>query len=360
MSQLRLRPLGARVSTGEQNFRPWYLPPAKLCSVKATEVFDTYWRFAAERQDIFFRRLSNAESPWTDDTVLRTYKFTNVYRASDRVTQYLIREVIYEADQSVNEVFFRILLFKLFNKIETWHLLTRELGTVSCKTYSYKHYDKVLSRALSRGARIYSAAYIMPSGTGALRCTRKHQAHLRLLELMMKNDLPSRIADARNMSEAFTLLRSYPMIGDFLAYQYITDINYSQITAFSENEFVVPGPGARSGIRKCFKSLGGLTETQIIQMMADRQVAEFARLGLTFQSLWGRPLHLIDCQNLFCEVDKYARVRHPEVVGSLFRTRIKQKFRPSGSSIEFWFPPKWGITDLADKKQREMAKVIGR
>lgn len=31
-------------------------------------------------------------------------------------------------------------------------------------------------------------------------------------------------------------------------------------------------------------------------------------LGLRFRSLAGRRLKLIDCQNLFCEVDKYARV----------------------------------------------------
>ena len=55
-------------------------------------------------------------------------------------------------------------------------------------------------------------------------------------------------------------------------------------------------------------------------------VSESDRLGLEFRSLWGRRLQLIDCQNLFCEVDKYARVRHPEVVGVSGRTRIKQKY----------------------------------
>src|SRR5712664_3615823 len=77
-----------------------------------TEVYDGYWRFAAERQGIFFRRLSGACHPWTDDPVLGTYKFTNAYRASDRVSQYLIRHVIYRNDlpNSPREVFFRILL----------------------------------------------------------------------------------------------------------------------------------------------------------------------------------------------------------------------------------------------------------
>jgi len=52
-----------------------------------------------------------------------SYRFTNVYRASDRVSQYLIRRVIYEGDQSEEEVFFRTLLFKIFNRIETWEIL---------------------------------------------------------------------------------------------------------------------------------------------------------------------------------------------------------------------------------------------
>ena len=46
------------------------------------------------------------------------------------------------------------------------------------------------------------------------------------------------------------------MVGDFLAYQFITDINYSTLTDFSEMEFTVPGPGARDGIHKCFESIG--------------------------------------------------------------------------------------------------------
>ena len=78
-------------------------------------------------------------------------------------------------------------------------------------------------------------------------------------------------------------------------------------------------------------------------MMADNQEREFERLGIKFQSLWGRRLQLIDCQNLFCEVDKYARVAHPDVAGISGRTRIKQKFSPTGPLDLPWYPPKWGI-----------------
>jgi hypothetical protein len=147
------------------------------------------------------------------------------------------------------------------------------------------------------------------------------------------------------MQEGFEKLRAYPTIGDFLAYQFITDINYSNITDFSEMEFVVPGPGARDGLRKCFADPGGLNEPELIRLMADLQEQEFARLGLDFQPLWGRRLQLIDCQNLFCEVDKYARVAHPQILGRTGRTRIKQKFEPTLASIDFFYPPKWKLNE---------------
>src|SRR5712691_4120883 len=196
-----------------------------------TDVYNSYWRFAAERQRIFFRRFSGASQPWTQDAVLATYKFTNAYRASDRVSQYLIRRVIYRPDLASSEVetCFRILLFKLFNKIETWELLEAAFGAVTYADYTFERYDRVLSAAMRTGRRIYSAAYIMPPGDGAFGHPAKHQNHLRLLDSMMKDELPKRLAEAGTMRQAFGLLLRYPTIGNFLAYQFITDINYSEL-----------------------------------------------------------------------------------------------------------------------------------
>ena len=68
-------------------------------------------------------------------------------------------------------------------------------------------------------------------------------------------------------------------------------------------------------------------------------------MGWTFAGLRGRPLQLIDCQNLFCEVDKYARAAHPEVAGISGRTRIKQAYRRDTAPLTAWFPPKWGLNE---------------
>ena len=226
------------------------------------------------------------------------------------MSQYLIKRVIYcdnRNELDLDDVFFRILLFKLFNKIATWEMLTGQLGELAWESYRYSDYDRLLSNTLRRGATIYSAAYIMASGHEHFGVDRKHQSHLKLIELMIAERVPQRLRDCRTMRSGFELENSYPLIGDFLAYQLITDINYSELTSFSEMEFTMPGPGARDGIRKCFSSLGGLPEAEAIRLMTERQEYEFDRLGIRFQNLWGRNLCWIDVRDLFCEVDKYAR-----------------------------------------------------
>jgi alpha-glutamyl/putrescinyl thymine pyrophosphorylase clade 1 len=306
-----------------------------------TPVFDTYWRFAAERQRIFHQRVRGEPAPWTSDPVLNMHRFTNAYRAADRVSQFLIQHVVYQGDQAVEEVVFRVLLFKFFNKIATWELLRAAFRGPSARSFSVDRYDAVLTRAFARGDRLYSAAYIMPSAAPGVR--RKHLTHLQLLRAMLDDRLPQRLVECTSMRAGYETLLSYRGIGPFLAYQLITDLNYSTVLDFSEMEFVMPGPGARSGIRKCFADFGDYDDAELIQLVADTQEEEFARRGIVFQDLWGRPLQLIDCQNLFCEVDKYARVAHPTVVGLSGRTHIKQKFGPVTEPVTAWFPPKWGI-----------------
>lgn len=316
--------------------------PNDLAPLVPTVVYDTYWRFAVERQKVFFRRIESPLSLWTKDPILARHKFTNAYRASDRVSQFLIREVIYRGDTAPCEVFFRTLLFKLFNKIETWRLLERELGEIRWRTFRLPRYIAVLDRAMLTGQRIYSAAYIMPTAA-SFQGDRKHETHLRLLEHMIQKGAVEKLTVVKTMRAAFEVLRAFPMMGDFLAYQFVTDLNYSNVLNFSEMEFVVPGPGARDGLRKCFSSFGGLSESDVIRLVTERQEREFTRLGLQFRSLWGRPLQLIDCQNLFCEVDKYARVAHPDIDGLSGRRKIKQVFDPNLDPIAYWYPPKWGI-----------------
>jgi hypothetical protein len=154
-----------------------------------------------------------------------------------------------------------------------------------------------------------------------------------------------RLAASRTLRAAFELLRSYPSLGDFLAFQFTIDLNYGPFMNFSEMDHVVAGPDARSGIRKAFVHTAGLNDEDVIRAVTERASREFELRGLRFRSLWGRAMQLIDCQNLFCEVDKYSRVAHPNV-GGLGRTRIKRRFGGPKDVFEPWYPPKWGLVAL--------------
>ena len=312
--------------------------------MEPTEVYDTFWRFAAERLQMYQRRLRGDAGPWTRDPILLAHRFTNVYRACDRVSQHLIREIQYGGGRSPapGEVFFRTMLFKLFNRIETWDALEARLGRLSWQGVDLDEVVAALDDLLARGERIYSAAYIMPSP--AFGHVRKHANHVALIARMMHDGLAGRLERMKSLEDVYLALLGYPGLGPFLAFQYAIDLNYSSLLDFDEGGFVVAGPGALDGISKCFADSRSLRPEAVIAEMVARQHSEFRRLGLPFDGLFGRPLQPIDVQNLFCEISKYARAKHPHVQGNSGRTRIKQSFRPSAQILaKPVFPPRWGI-----------------
>ena len=325
--------------------------------VKSSEALRSYWTVATERQRVYHARLAGLPAPWTNDEVISRYRFTNAYRAADRVSQDLIR-VIYHGPQKPEDVLLRTLVYRFFNKPSTWAALEAVRGSMTWDSFSSEDYSSSLDHLLARGQRVYSAAYIVPPPPfGAVR---KHRNHLLLVEHMMRDGLSAKLARASSLRAVYELIRSYPSLGPFLAYQLTIDLNYSTLIDFDENDFVVAGPGARSGIAKCFPNSGHLHSEDIIRWMVETQQEQLAALDLDFQDLFGRPLKLIDCQNLFCETDKYARVAHPTLKGVGNRTRIKQQFAPEGPLPEPFFPPKWHVNpavngDAARVNEAEMA-----
>lgn len=309
--------------------------------LRSTQVFRSYWWLAAERQRIFFRRLRQEDPPWTDDPVIAAHRFTNAYRASDRVSQFLINDVIYGAEVDERSLVLRILLFKVFNRIETWRYLEESAGPITASSFDAAHLSELLDRRLAGGNRLYSAAYIMPSPK--LGSDRKHANHLRLLDQLLVEGTIDQLIDAPSLQDLYSTLTRVHSFGKFLAFQFAIDLNYSPLYPFSEMDFVVAGPGAHDGIAKCFNDTDGLGAEDVIRAVADAAEACLASLGIDFDSLWGRPLQLIDCQNLFCEVDKYARVVHPELQGCSGRTRIKQRYVRDHTPLTVGYPPKWGL-----------------
>ena len=309
---------------------------------KRQEIYDLYWYFANERQNIFIKKLNGDTPPWTNDPILKTYKFCNSYRVNDRVSQYLLKNVIYNGKTYKDEdMLFRIILFKLFNKGSTWELLIKEFKDITLSTFDMKEYSKVLTNAINNNIKIYNDAYIS-CATKAFGYDRKHDNHLALLNKMFIIDkVQDKILKCTNMEQAFKIIKSYPLIGNFMAYQLITDINYSDVVNWKEDEFTVAGPGSLRGIKKCFIDKGNLSNEDIIRYMYKHQEEEFKRLNLDFKTIGNRKLQLIDIQNIFCELDKYCREKVPSLKSN--RTKIKKKYIPKQTKIEYIYPPKWNI-----------------
>jgi hypothetical protein len=320
---------------------------------RRTSVYDAYWRFASERHAIFLRRVDGAPAPWTGDPILREFKFCNVYRASDRVSQFLIRNVAYgerASELPADDVFLRIVLFRLFSRETTWDLLETATGGVRRSTFAVDHLGDLLQQARQRGP-IYTSAFILAPEPNA---ASKHRSHLSVVDAMFKRGaLPAALARSKSLRDVYEALLTWPMIGPFLAYQISIDLNYSEHFAFDENDFTVPGPGALRGLRKVFSDFGDRTPAQLVDLMVESQEREFERLGLRFDGLFGRRLHAIDCQGLFCEVDKYSRAAFPELKSE--RVRIKHRFSPSAHPLELFYPPKWAINSKLPRQRHAAA-----
>lgn len=308
-------------------------------------VYELYWYFASERQAAFERRVAGEAPPWTDDAILQTFKFCNVFRAADRVSQFMIRDVCYhEEDCTAEDRLFQIVAFRTFSRITTWRTLRTVLGRYpTLDDLGDGAFTEGLDKAKADNGGLYTGAFIL-CATDAYGQSAKHLNHVELFRHMFLEDaLGERLLATSSLREVYDLLHGYPLMGDFMSYQTAIDLNYAALVNFSENEFTEAGPGAIRGIKKAFEDLGDYSPTDTILWMVDNQAAEFDRLGLPFNGLWGRPLHAIDCQGLFCELDKYCREAVPDLASG--RKRIKARFARSADPIELFLPPKWGLND---------------
>lgn len=309
------------------------------------KIYDYYWYFASERQAAFERRVAGAPAPWTSDAILQTFKFCNVFRAADRVSQYMIRDVCYHDEGCTPEDrLFQIVAFRTFSKIETWRSVRAFLGHYpTLDDLGDGSFNKALEHAKAENGGLYTGAFIL-CATDAYGQGLKHLNHVELFRHMFLTEaLGERLLAVQSLREVYDMLHGFPLMGDFMSYQTTIDLNYSHLINFSENEFTQAGPGALRGIKKCFESLGDYKPADVILWMVENQEKEMARLSLPFNGLWGRPLHAIDCQGLFCETDKYCREAAPELASA--RKRIKARFTRSAVPIPLFFPPKWRINE---------------
>lgn len=309
------------------------------------QVLSYYFYFMQERMNIFWRKCEGKEV-LTQDPIFCKYKFTNVYRACDRVSQYLIRNIIYKDTElyTPEDMILRVLVFKIFNKIETWEYLYKEYGDITMNHFDVDKISYLLSLRRNNFP-IFNNAYMMTGSDSKYNYLKfKHEKWLSMVKKEFIGErVINKILEAKTLEEVFNLLKGCTFIGSFLAYQYAIDFNYTPYINFNENSFVKAGIGAIRGIKKCFVNYGRNYEDAIfyVQQHLDELRKRYGYNN--FKPLPGHEPTLIDLQNCFCETDKFLRVKLPEL--QVDNLKIKQYYKPTSGRIKYQFPDKWGINN---------------
>lgn len=278
-----------------------------------------FYEFIYDRQEIWHKKnFLKKPDPWTKDPILRKYKFCNVYRELDKCSVHLIKKVI-NANMSLEDKIFNVLIYRRFNTSRFFYLY----GTSSSnpKISLLKGFEKKMDEEKKKGTRLFSDAYIICQRTFAsdYRKGDKHVQQILLLQEYKKR-LPNllRIIKRKKLSEIHKELTKIPLTGDFLAYQYLTDITY--LPEFKDkwniDSFVVMGPGSIPGVQILFPKIEKKDCAEKCVALFRSQKINFNKLKLKTGKDWLRIryktpyydspyLSLSDIQNCLCEFRKY-------------------------------------------------------
>jgi hypothetical protein len=285
---------------------------------------DIYERFVVERHQVWEKRQLDLPAPWTWDPILVNYKFTNVFRILDAGTQFLVKEL---QGRNFHQDLMSSFLYRYTNRPEPWIAFAAEFG-------GYPTSDDLVDGTLlefwreyrEAGGAIFGNAYKMFSGlenkgtdrlTWAVNLARDWFGDMKFSDHLRNAQGPPQYL--------FNRLHTIPRCADFMAMQILTDIGYSQFLQADENEFIVPGPGAKVGAKLVAP---GTDPTELIQELT----VFWAEEGSV--TLYGRTPSLMDVQNTLCEFGKYARYL------SLVKVR-DSPYLGSGPTPEPFIPEHW-------------------
>ncbi|KEP55689.1 hypothetical protein V565_001450 [Rhizoctonia solani 123E] len=300
-------------------------------------ILDTMFYWIHERHELFLRRLEGHPPPWTEDVILRNHRFTNVSRTYDRATQFLINRVINVGDQSHQELFFRTVLFRLFNRISTYEYLERRCGPLTIANFNIPRWSAALTKLQSQGNSLYTGAYqINWPNFGAETANKpSHEKHFILIKHMLDDGIPGKIRGYARLQDVFNSILAYPSCGQFISYQLALDLNMLPEVHCDQDTWAPVGPGSMRGLLKMFGPGVKGIENEAMLYLLGIQDQHWRRLGVDMD----RPVHgpglcppkigLPEIEHGLCEVDKYSRMRHPNIVlgGGKVPKTIKHRFK---------------------------------
>lgn len=307
----------------------------------------TFMQFVKRRYGIHVRKdVQQRPAPWTKDEILLKYRFTNVRREHDWQTRQLIERVSLNPDLSLEDKIVNTFMFRAWNNADTFEFFglpraatklyspkMKELARLKYRGYADNHPEAFAERkwwsgAYNQGGTKY--AWKFPDGDGFSRAPSEAAGArfedyepdipLRVFHIpvwLRRANIAERLLEADTQQAAYEVIRSIRGFADFLAYQVFVDLTYIPDFPFSENEFVIAGPGCKRGIDLIFADRDGMDYSEAMFWLRDNWTEVCEQLGVSWDNLaifsdlpkYDRRMNVMSIENCFCEISKYIKAR---------------------------------------------------
>lgn len=254
-----------------------------------------YW--IREREHIRLAKELGEPAPWSNDMILQNYRFTNVRRMDDKVSQWLWHNW-YKPNFDHPKMIQIAALARFINlpsSLEAIH----ELVFVSNPNRPSWPQIKFKLRKLKEQGTIFNGAYMVRGNDGQDKGASVVDFYVKGLELVT--------ADTDLMEETHSRLQACYGMGSFMAGQVVADLRWAMSGRWLDrNDWAPIGPGSKRGMNRLH---GRAINTPLNQMTFLIELREFIQEceDNLPDSITSR-LEAMDYQNCCCEFDKYCRV----------------------------------------------------
>lgn len=264
--------------------------------------------FIWEREAIRIARENGHPAPWTNDPILGKYKFTNIHRVDDRVSQWILHNIITPYEER-EDLWFTLLIARLINWPPTLEKLL-EKGVIPCAPaeFSSAAFVSVVENCKAVQSKVYSGAYMvyptkMDPGGKKSQAIAKHI----IGAAVEKADAISYEATRpdRTLEQFVTVMARCFGISTFMAGQVAADLTYSQVQMGKAPDlftYAPIGPGSSRGLNYLLERAptAGWGQEHF-----NRELMNIHQAIVDVLDIDTMTLH--DVQNCMCEYSKYCR-----------------------------------------------------
>lgn len=277
----------------------------RIEQVKKLPVRQRFYYWIRERRQIQLKRASGQPKPWTDDEILRAYRFCNVKRIDDKVSQWLLHNWYVPLGGKVEPrtALIAVTVARHFNNIPTLKQLP--------KPHRYERewlvdVEKVLRNRKEQGLNTFGAAYVISGGTGGPKGGKFSDKITMVLDRVIRPLLlsPPEI-DTDSMYLTHDRLCKYRGIASFMAGQIVADLRWALPGEWRDKDSWAPyGPGSQRGMCRLMgvgPKKNRYNHGQFSYLLKELVTDVKREVGVP-------GIEAMDVQNCCCEVDKYERI----------------------------------------------------